>query len=410
MKFNNSVPINSIKNKYYIPKKDLFHSENKKLLSNEFFKEQNLKNLKFDNPAQHIQKKYFDKDYKYYKKDLTVKERNIGYKNELDFLKYGKLLNYSPSNINLSEKIYRKDKLDIHENNIKDRAQADNIINDILNSNNIKTDKNKEYKINFDLQKNKISFNNKINDNLSKNNFLQNHMLNSYKLSSKLNDKEKNILKKIEYINSYDKIKEEDKEDIKKIFFEDMSKEEKKDKINTFTNKLKENYNISEENIKKISKELEETEKIDNLILEFSWKNNNLLDINQMYSYGKGQTNWIDDYTKLEKMSFRLSKEGAFRYDTNPYTNKDDYLAPEIKFINKTKNEFEKFLFKNGYKLNNNDNINVMYNSKDKMFNINGIQDLTETQRLNVLINSDKNMTSLLRTLANSNLLNNFSL
>ena len=52
----------------------------------EYYEKQNEINKKFDNPKNHIWRKYYDRKYPYYVKGLTNLEREVVYKNEIDVL------------------------------------------------------------------------------------------------------------------------------------------------------------------------------------------------------------------------------------------------------------------------------------------------------------------------------------
>ncbi len=58
--------------------------EEKVTYSKEYYEKQNKINKMFDNPKEHIRKKYYDRKYPYYVKGLTNQERRIVYENEIN--------------------------------------------------------------------------------------------------------------------------------------------------------------------------------------------------------------------------------------------------------------------------------------------------------------------------------------
>lgn len=110
----------------------------KATFSKEYYEKQNKINKMFDNPREHIRKKYYDRKYPYYVKGLTNLEREIVYENEINVLNG---FNPSPNYYDpiIQEKFGGKNNVLVEdmEYNQSVRNQIRDSINQLFEENNI---------------------------------------------------------------------------------------------------------------------------------------------------------------------------------------------------------------------------------------------------------------------------------
>lgn len=389
----------------------------------EYYKQETEKNKLFADPKKHIERKYFDPSYKYYKGGSSTQQAD-GFQNEMMMLKTGNVMGYSIYDYcfeGKSPKIYAQ--VESEREKVHDRLQMDSQLKQLLISDNIIIPQNKNLIFRCNLYTEKFEVlgveNEQLKQNIEKilnqngNNYiLSRHIVNSINnADSSQMDKEKGELWSFSrtvfrytghYLNELvarnGSFYTNNNENIMDKVLEGIKNE-------TAGNTIVERsaaVSIAVEQIKRWSRNgMPRGEQY----YEIEYRNGNLLDVNQDKKYGIGQNDWVEELAKkFDVADYKIAGDNTKKNadesnmymqlnNSNPYNKNIQYPIREIRLT--MKDTIDNFFSKNKIELKTGAKLDFIFDSSIGHISVYGIEDARLSERVNTLINSDKEMVNL---------------
>ncbi|RBQ29836.1 DUF4885 family protein [Aliarcobacter vitoriensis] len=321
----------------------------------EVYSKATKENKTFPNPEQHIRDKYYNQSSTYYIENLSKYEREIVYKQEINYLKDNKLANINYIDPNIKDLNAINGYVEEAEEKAFNRTSVNEQFQQLLDKYSISIPKDKNLTLTIDPYDYKVTVNGLDDKNLSS---LIEDTLNTA-------DNSKELFKHI-YTSRTDNNTQisQEKSDKKSLFHEIKDKtgydlrdlenidgkfltKDGTDIIELYKQGVIETKTIPEEykgmvfesysaNLSKLAKK--GFENVPDLILSIDYKNGSFYDVGQSENFGIGKTKWIDE---LKASKSQTLGEAFKDYRIDVYIeNKSDIIKEALNIKNTNFNAF----------------------------------------------------------------------